>query len=174
MHSHTDAVVLAGTGGVFLNPGLHTCGPCSKDAPFAPFLRNAESTAEVLCTTPCVRPRSHTCFGAFANREQGLHAMLCPLMHMPFYTCLAGALPSALATNPHLGKLDVAYNRLSSLPPEWVGGWGAVASSSLVTLRISSNNLSGPFPAGLAPASHLVALVADSNAFRCRLAISPS
>ena len=79
----------------------------------------------------------------------------------------AGALPSSLATNAHLGKLDVAYNRLSGMPPEWVSGWDGVLNSSMVSLRLSSNAFAGPFPAGLAPAAHLVALVVDSNNFRC-------
>ena len=88
----------------------------------------------------------------------------CAHMHAHVH---AGALPSSLATNPHLGKLDVAYNRLSGLPSEWVSGWDGVLNSSLVTLRLSSNSFGGPFPAGLAPAAHLVALLADANSFRC-------
>ena len=69
----------------------------------------------------------------------------CAHMHAHVH---AGALPSSLATNPHLGKLDVAYNRLSGLPSEWVSGWDGVLNSSLVTLRLSSNSFGGPFRRG--------------------------
>jgi len=78
----------------------------------------------------------------------------------------AGAIPSALATAGTLETLDVKGNRLSSLRPEWVAGWSGAANSSLVNVRLSFNNFSGSFPAGLGAAPSLTFLVINNNTLR--------
>ena len=58
-------------------------------------------------------------------------------------------------------------NKMSALPAEWVNGWPGSANSSLVNVRLSFNNFSGPFPAGLGAAPALTFLVINNNTFRC-------
>ncbi len=77
-----------------------------------------------------------------------------------------GSIPSALATNTNLETLDVKGNRLSVLPSEWVNGYPAVLNSSLVNVRLSFNNFSGPFPAALSSAPQLTFLVINNNTLR--------
>ncbi|CAL8462033.1 g1564 [Coccomyxa elongata] len=76
---------------------------------------------------------------------------------------LTGGIPSALATNTNLETLDVKGNRLSVLPSEWINGYPSVVNSSLVNVRISFNNFSGPFPAALSSAPQLTFLVINNN-----------
>ena len=81
--------------------------------------------------------------------------------------CLrAGAIPSSLATNVNLETLDVKGNRLSILPSEWIAGYDSVVNSSLVNVRISFNNFSGPFPRALQHAPQLTFLVINNNTLR--------
>ena len=80
--------------------------------------------------------------------------------------CCAGAIPSALATHPHLEELDVKGNSLNRLPREWVRGWPGAASSSLVLVRFSVNDFTGRFPAALARAPDLKDLLMGTNALR--------
>lgn len=56
---------------------------------------------------------------------------------------------------------------MTALPAEWVNGWPGSANSSLVNVRLSFNNFSGPFPAGLGAAPALTFLVINNNTFRC-------
>ncbi len=79
----------------------------------------------------------------------------------------AGAIPSSLATNTNLETLDVKGNHLSILPVEWIVGYPQVANSSLVNVRFSFNNFTGPFPAALAQAPQLTFLVINNNTLRC-------
>lgn len=58
-------------------------------------------------------------------------------------------------------------NRMSVLPDEWVTGYPSVINSSLVNVRISFNNFTGPFPAALASAPQLTFLVINNNTLRC-------
>ena len=58
-------------------------------------------------------------------------------------------------------------NHLSVLPDEWASGYPSVVNSSLVNVRISFNNFSGPFPAALAQAPDLTFLVINNNTLRC-------
>lgn len=62
--------------------------------------------------------------------------------------------------------LDVKGNRLSIIPPEWVTGYSSLANSSLVNVRISFNNFTGPFPAALSGAPQLTFLVINNNTLR--------
>jgi len=78
------------------------------------------------------------------------------------YTC-AGSIPSALGTAPNLETLDVKGNHLSVLPDEWITGYPSVVNSSLVNVRTSFNNFSGPFPAALSQAPDLTFLVINNN-----------
>ncbi len=78
----------------------------------------------------------------------------------------AGSIPSALGTSPNLETLDVKGNHLSVLPDEWTTGYPSVANSSLVNVRISFNNFSGPFPSALAQAPDLTFLVINNNTLR--------
>jgi hypothetical protein len=87
------------------------------------------------------------------------------LNRLPCVAC-SGGLPSALATHPHLVELDLKGNGLNRLPREWARGWAGAATSSLVIVRFSVNNFTGPFPAGLARAPHLRDLLMGTNAFR--------
>ena len=80
---------------------------------------------------------------------------------------LAGAIPSSLATNVNLETLDVKGNRLSILPTEWIVGYDSVVNSSLVNVRISFNNFTGPFPSALQQAPQLTFLVINNNTLRC-------
>jgi len=47
-----------------------------------------------------------------------------------------------------------------------VSGWPGAANSSLVNVRLSFNNFSGPFPAGLGAAPSLTFLVINNNTLR--------
>jgi Leucine-rich repeat (LRR) protein len=87
-------------------------------------------------------------------------------MLTPYCTMCAGSIPSALGTAPNLETLDVKNNRLSVLPDEWVLGYPGVVNSSLVNVRTSFNNFSGPFPAALAQAPDLTFLVINNNTLR--------
>jgi hypothetical protein len=82
----------------------------------------------------------------------------------------AGSIPSSLATNPNLETLDVKGNRLSVLPDEWIVGYPSVVNSSLVNVRFSFNNISGPFPSALSAAPQLTFLVINNNTLRWALA----
>ncbi len=57
-------------------------------------------------------------------------------------------------------------NHLSVLPDEWTTGYPSVVNSSLVNVRISFNNFSGPFPSALAQAPDLTFLVINNNTLR--------
>lgn len=54
-------------------------------------------------------------------------------------------------------------NHLSVLPDEWITGYPSVVNSSLVNVRTSFNNFSGPFPAALSQAPDLTFLVINNN-----------
>ncbi len=77
-----------------------------------------------------------------------------------------GSIPSALATTTTLETLDVKGNKMTGLPAEWTNGWAGAANSSLVNVRLSFNNFSGPFPAGLGAVPSLTFLVINNNSFR--------
>lgn len=79
-----------------------------------------------------------------------------------------GTLPASLATHKRLQKLVLRSNALSGpLPAAWVDGWPGVTNSSLTDLRMSLNNFSGAFPAGLARAPYLAILLIANNNLRC-------
>lgn len=82
------------------------------------------------------------------------------------HTCCTGALPSSLAENRQLELISTEGNRFNALPWEWLSGYHTAVDHSLKWLGFSFNNISGPFPKGLAQLPHLTYLLVNNNNFR--------
>jgi Leucine-rich repeat (LRR) protein len=81
---------------------------------------------------------------------------------------LTGGVPEGLAAHPVLTRLDLADNLLTALPRAWAAqpAAGGGEAPPLALLRLSGNQLSGGFPAGLAAYASLEALELDGNRLR--------
>ena len=53
----------------------------------------------------------------------------------------AGTLPSPLATSISLATLDVSFNQLSALPPEWSDGFANASATLLQAIYVQQNQI---------------------------------
>jgi hypothetical protein len=85
---------------------------------------------------------------------------------------LTGVVPDSLATALNLQVLDVKSNRLTGLAPSFDQGFPGMQNSSLVTLRVSFNNITGPLPTGIQQLPSLMLFIANNNSFSGTLPVS--